>query len=258
MAAPVPGFGRRFLPLALLGLAGIAALGAAALADLDRFLASAADRVPPGPFVVALVVAQPALLVLAATAIGAALAHRYGFVSVLAHRTGVDRFAQSLVPAVALGVAVALASVAADLLVFRALAPAFFAAAEAEGSPPLRDLLVGVLYGGIAEELMLRWGAMTLFVALGARVFAHRGALPRGVVAAAAVLSALLFAAGHLPAAAAVAPLTGAVVVRTLLLNGVAGLVFAAVYARYTIESAMVAHASAHVALFAASLAGAR
>jgi hypothetical protein len=72
------------------------------------------------------------------------------------------------------------------------------------------------------------------------------------------VLSAALFAAGHLPAAATVAPLTGAVVVRTLLLNGVAGLVFAGMYARYTIESAMVAHASAHVALFAASIAGAR
>ncbi|HEY3555431.1 MAG TPA: hypothetical protein VGL67_10045, partial [Casimicrobiaceae bacterium] len=86
-----------------------------------------------------------------------------------------------------------------------------------------------------------RWGLMTLVVWLGVRVCdrkaatastedtsdAARPAIPASLYAIAIVVVALVFAAGHLPAAAAIAPLTTDVVLRILLLNAVAGLVFA-------------------------------
>jgi hypothetical protein len=54
---------------------------------------------------------------------------------------------------------------------------------------------------------------------------------------------------GHLPATAAVAPLTPLLVARALVLNGVAGIAFGYLYWRHGLEAAMVGHMSAHVVL---------
>jgi hypothetical protein len=45
-----------------------------------------------------------------------------------------------------------------------------------------------------------------------------------------------------LPATAALAPLSVALVVRTVVLNGTAGLLFGLLYKRYGLEWAMVSH----------------
>ncbi len=63
------------------------------------------------------------------------------------------------------------------------------------------------------------------------------------------MLAALAFGAAHLPAAANLWPLDGAVVARTLLLNGIAGLVFGWFYVRHGLESAMVSHFAADIVL---------
>jgi membrane protease YdiL (CAAX protease family) len=71
---------------------------------------------------------------------------------------------------------------------------------------------------------------------------------------AAIAVSALLFGTGHLGAAGALVPLTFAVIVRTVLLNALAGVVFGYLFWRRSLEAAMVAHASAHVAMTLLSL----
>jgi membrane protease YdiL (CAAX protease family) len=63
------------------------------------------------------------------------------------------------------------------------------------------------------------------------------------------VLAALLLGAAHLPMAAALAPLTTVVIVRTMLLNSIGGLVFGWLYWRQGLLAAMVAHFSADVVL---------
>lgn len=118
-------------------------------------------------------------------------------------------------------------------------------------------LLLGLLYGGVVEEVLLRWGTMSL-IALGLwRLLAREAARPpRWCVAVAVGLAAVLFAASHLPALAAgsIAPGAGAVL-RTLLLNVIAGVAFGVLYARRDLVAAMVAHASTHGGFAVAAIA---
>jgi membrane protease YdiL (CAAX protease family) len=81
---------------------------------------------------------------------------------------------------------------------------------------------------------------------------ASKGTKLRWHLVAAIVIAALLFGAGHLPAAAPVWPLTGMVVLRTLLLNAVAGLAFGWLYWRRGLEAAMLAHFCADLVLHVA------
>ncbi len=134
----------------------------------------------------------------------------------------------------------------------------------APGLPPsileawsARGLLVGMLYGGVVEEVMFRWFVMSLLVVILARSVVDRGVPPpRWIMPAAAIGAAALFAASHLPALALAGSVTGpGVVARTLLLNGIAGVVFGLLFARRDLLAAMLAHGGAHLGFAAAALA---
>jgi hypothetical protein len=121
-------------------------------------------------------------------------------------------------------------------------------------SDPASAMPLGVklLYGGITEELLVRWGVMTLLLWLGWRLLQRGQGRPgKGLVAVAVVLSAVLFAVGHLPAAQALAGvLTVPVVAFVLVGNTVFGLVAGWLYARHGLESAIIAHVLAHLLSF--------
>jgi len=114
-------------------------------------------------------------------------------------------------------------------------------------------ILARVLYGGITEEVLLRWGLMTALVWLWWRLVQGRRGSPRTIdYWLAIVVSALLFGAGHLPAAAMlVGELTGDVVLFVVGANTAFGLVFGYLFWRYGLEAAMIAHVSAHVVSYA-------
>ena len=125
--------------------------------------------------------------------------------------------------------------------------------------PTVVDVLayapVRFLYGGVTEELMLRFGLMSALVLAGWYLAGRPTDGPRpGVAWAAIVISAVLFGVGHLPALAQAVGLTPALVARTVLLNAVAGVLFGWLYWRRSLEAAMVAHASFHVPLVVLSL----
>jgi membrane protease YdiL (CAAX protease family) len=62
------------------------------------------------------------------------------------------------------------------------------------------------------------------------------------------VVSALVFAAGHLPAASIlVGSLTAPIVAYVLMANTLFGIAFGWLYWRYGLEAAIVAHALTHV-----------
>lgn len=84
-----------------------------------------------------------------------------------------------------------------------------------------------------------------------------RGQPRAWVMLAALVVAALVFGAGHLPAAAQLAPLTGELVLRVIAYNMLAGLVFGWLYWKRGLEHAMLAHLCADLVLHvAAPLAG--
>jgi hypothetical protein len=117
----------------------------------------------------------------------------------------------------------------------------------------LGAFLVGAssaFYGGVVEELLLRWGLLSLLMWAGLRLGLAR--LPAFWVAN--VLSALLFGAGHLPVVLAAgfggAPVIGYVVVA----NAAVGLACGVLFFRRGLEQAILAHAWADVALHALPL----
>ena len=109
-------------------------------------------------------------------------------------------------------------------------------------------------YGGIDEEIFLRFGIMTLLVLGLGRIFRTPECRPSGVAFwLANIITAVLFGLSHLPATAALMPLTKLVVVRALVLNGISGVVFGVLYWKRGLESAMVSHFAVDIALHVAA-----
>jgi len=226
----------------LLGMPGVVAVVWALLPPLR-----ANEALLPLPLWAVVLVSglQTAVLLALAVAVGVWLAPRVGLrapavSSWLAGRPiGPALRAQSL-PGVWGGVVGALWLWGLSQVVPKALQPSDPASAM--------PLVVKLLYGGITEELLVRWGVMTLLLWLGWRVV-QRGQGPPGkaLVAVAVLFSALLFALGHLPAAQSLAgALTAPVVVFVLVGNTAFGLVAGGLYARHGLEAAILAHVLAH------------
>nr|WP_225226233.1 CPBP family intramembrane glutamic endopeptidase [Komarekiella delphini-convector] len=116
------------------------------------------------------------------------------------------------------------------------------------------NLLTAIFYGGITEEILMRWGLMSLLVWIAWKVFKQGITLPsQGIYQAAIVLAALVFGLLHLPATAAIVPLTPVVIIRALLLNGIVGIAFGWLFWQYSLEAAMLAHISVHAFTFVLS-----
>lgn len=251
MSAPYlePSFGRRFWPPLAAGWLGVAALPLIVVPILQARMAAGPGPALSLPAMVALSLIQPALLVGVGAALGAAFAPRLGFASHLAGVNVRGSLLRELPLAIASGLLMGGAIVAVDRLVF---------GTGYAGAPPRGiavDLIAGALYGGLAEEVMMRWGLMSLLARMGARLFDRSLDAPSPrVTIASIVIVTLIFAAGHLPAAATMGPLGVGATVRVLLLNSVAGLLFGWLFWRRSLEAAMFAHASVHMAFAAARL----
>ncbi len=105
-------------------------------------------------------------------------------------------------------------------------------------------------YGGIAEEILLRLFVMSFFVWLGHFISRTAEGKPTaGVIWVANIAAAVLFGLGHLPALAPLIPLTALVIARTIVLNGLLGIVFGWLYWKRGLEAAMISHFSADLVL---------
>lgn len=114
--------------------------------------------------------------------------------------------------------------------------------------PTLVFILGAVVYGGVIEEVMLRLFLLSGIAFVLHRLFGKGREKPStGILVTANIISALLFAAGHLPATAVLMGLTPMILVRCFLLNGGIGLLFGWLYRKYGLRYAMLAHAGCHV-----------
>ena len=114
--------------------------------------------------------------------------------------------------------------------------------------PSIAFVLGSVIYGGVVEEVMLRLFMMSLIAFLLHKIFWRKWEqTPVAALVAANVLSALLFAAGHLPATAILLGLSPMILLRCFLLNGGIGLLFGWLYRKYGLRYAMIAHGGCHI-----------
>jgi membrane protease YdiL (CAAX protease family) len=240
-------FWRQFGALYLLGLVGAVSLIPMFLAQLEAPAEQVAGM--PAWAVVLTSLSESAINLAVAVAVGVLLARKVGLTSLVADRVrGGIRVWPRLRPdvplAIGLGLAVAVAIVALDTVT----AP--LAGIDVADDPLswFPRLVLGLLYGGIAEELLMRWGLMTALIWVGHRVFGRNRTRPSGAVVWTAILvTAVVFGLGHLPALAGYAELTPFLIARTVAVHAIGGIVFGWLYWRRSLEAAMVAHAFAHV-----------
>ena len=204
-----------------------------------------------------LAVIQPGVLMTLAVLIGVWLAPKLGLHSPAAEAIGERRpflpaLRPQVLPAIITGLLSGLAIVACWLLVKPFLTPEFIARAEAFNvmMPPITRFL----YGGLTEEVLLRWGVMTLFVWVLGKVLGRRENTPSSAWFVIGIFaSALLFGAGHLPIASALGGgLTVPLTIYVITANSIFGIVAGFLYWKRGLESAIIAHMFVHVVLIAA------
>jgi hypothetical protein len=238
----------------VLAVAAAAGLASLLLVPMER---RAADTPLPPLALRALSLVQPAILTALALAVGAALAPRVGLGAPLIDSALAGRPLGAMLRRQLPAAVISAAVVAAIRLAYqRFVAPALTegTAAGARAAAFALPLATRLLYGGIVEEVMTRWGLVSLFVWLLAR---RRDPVPAAAYWLAIALAVALFAAGHLPALFLAAGDPPAPFVAAVLAgNFMPGLVFGWLYWRRGLEAAIVAHAGAH-ALMALIVAGA-
>jgi hypothetical protein len=207
----------------------------------------------PLPAFVALQGIQAFALLGLMSLLGLRMGHRVGLGSPLLQgwldRNGSAPNLHTLKPlqAITLGVLGAVAVLGASLLLDPMLPKPLHPVADPGAGQSALNGLLASFYGGIAEELQLRLFLMTLLVWVFAK--ASRRQPGATVFWIAIVIAAVLFGAGHLPAAAQVWGLTDIVVFRTIALNAIAALAFGWLYWKRGIEMAMLGHFSADIVL---------
>ena len=110
-----------------------------------------------------------------------------------------------------------------------------------------------IFYGGIAEELLIRWGLMSFLVWLFYRCFQNQNGVSEVkpiIYVSAIFVSAVVFGLGHLPAAHLFSSvITAPLIVYILVGNAVFGFIAGGLYWKFGLECAIVSHMLAHITM---------
>ena len=211
---------------------------------------SADSNLPPVRVLVAVAFVQTMLLFAVAAAVGTALAPGVGlsspvFEALVAGELLWPALRPQLLPSLLLGIGGAAVFLAMYYWGFRPRLDK----PTVQAMETLRNRLGmwgRLLYGGIAEEVLTRWGLMTLFVWLGSLL---AGAATTGVMWIAIVISGVLFGLGHAPSyLAAGCRKTPLFFGAMISLNLWASLIFGWLFWQYGLEAAMLGHMLFHLA----------
>jgi hypothetical protein len=247
---------------AYLFLAGFLGVLSFLLVDLSALIAilppTDGNQLPMSIRVLKLVsLIQPTFLLVGAVLAGVWLAPKVNLSApafeALAHgRNFITALKPQIIPGVVAGLIAAIVLVVGWALLRPFLPVEFVTRGEAFNR--LMPLPTRLLYGGVTEELLLRWGLLTLLVWAAWRIF-QRGRRQPGAVCfvGAIVISSIVFGVGHLPIAVALGgALTLPVVAYIITANSVFGLMAGYLYWRKGLEAAIMAHMLAHVGIVSA------
>ncbi len=213
----------------------------------------------PLPTLIAIQIAQNALIFGILTAAGLFFASRIGLGTPILEAKlqgeSISNKVRAILPiSVGFGVIASLIIIGLDVFVFQAtmlkeLGDKLNDVAQT-AQPAAWKGFFASFYGGIVEEILLRLFLMSLLAWIGSFVSKTAEGKPTGIVFwIANILAAVFFGLGHLPATATIMPLTPLIITRAIVLNGVAGIFFGYLYWKRGLESAMISHFSADIVL---------
>jgi membrane protease YdiL (CAAX protease family) len=244
-----PAFGKTFLYLYLLGLFG-AAMGLPYIfALIQDFLPRVSAPLPfPVPALLALQTVQLCVYVAIAVALGILTSRRIDngaplIESWLSHEPVAVKLRAMLLPSLLTGIVVGIVLLLLLVFVFIPLVPAI---AKVFGPTiPIWKKFLASFYGGIVEELLMRFFLVSLLTWLGTKLLGNVNV----AFWVASVIVAVIFGLGHLGSASLMMPITATVVIAALVLNGIAALAFSHLYWRFGLESAIIAHFTTDIVL---------
>lgn len=190
---------------------------------------------------------NPTILLIVATVIGTLLYDKVNFklpiIESLPNKSNPTETAEILkygiIGGLISGILIMLTAIA-----FKPILPTEFLEIGEKFKPPL---ITRFLYGGLTEEILIRFGIMTFFVWL---LFKVSGKLNPIIYWIGIVFSSIIFGFGHLPI---VYTLIGTPPTELLLYiilgNAVGGMVFGWLYWKKGLEAAMIGHIVAHIVM---------
>jgi hypothetical protein len=241
-----------FLCLLVISLPGIVVTVSSSVKSMESKIKESVrpgKKMPPMKVIVALGILQSMILVVIADAVGSITTPLIGFSAPFfeALTTGKGIWASlepQLLPSLVLGIGGGAVFVASYYLIFRPRLDE----QTVEAMEKLRmDLgLSGrILYGGIVEEILTRWGLQSVVVWVGNVV---TGAVTSATIWISIIIAGILFGLGHLPSyLGAGCRKTPMFITFQVTLNLGASLVFGWLFWNYGLLSAMIAHALFHL-----------
>lgn len=129
------------------------------------------------------------------------------------------------------------------IIISRHLVPEEFSLLDTQPLPAVARFL----YGGITEEILMRFGLMTFFVWL---LWKLTKSTHKSIYIIGIILSTLLFAIGHFPYVYSLIPNPSWWIITYVLVgNSVGGVIFGWLYWKKGLESAIIAHAFTHLVM---------
>ena len=240
---------KRFATLFILGSVGVLIWGITQ--DWTEFEAAAVEAgVSTGTMAIITILSVHVILAITVT-IGLYCAPRLGFQSVVLNRVSqgkplVASLKPHAIPALGIG-----AIFAVYLLSVELVTPILLEDIGAERDQTvaffINRLPGAVIMGGITEELLFRWGFMSLVTLVLWKLIGRDRDKPQTwLVWTGIIVAALIFVMSHLPAVLALYGSSLDIVLFTLLGNAAPAVVFGWIFWRYSIEAAMITHGFAH------------
>jgi hypothetical protein len=234
------------LILLVLGLLGVLSLATVEFGP-GMIPAEVLDTVPAETLKWPLLI-NPAILLIISVIIGTLLHEKVGLTvplisSLLLGKPAAAIAREQLIYGISLGLISGIIIMALSAL-FKSIIPLEF---EQLGEGINLTLVARFGYGGITEELLLRYGLMTLVVWL---VFLVSKKLNNTTYYMGILVATVLFAIGHFPAAMAAVEDPSSVLLTYIFIgNSAAGIIFGWLYWKKGLEAAIIAHIFAHVAM---------
>lgn len=234
------------ITLFIIGLLGVFSLLTVTI-PLENLPIELKDKIPPQTLQY-LVLINPTFLLLIAVCVGTVLHDKVGFSvptisSILKIEYPTVKFTEQIKFGVLLGL---FAGVLITIIgiVFKSSIPQEFIKL---GNEIKTTTIARFLYGGLTEELLVRYGFMTLVVWLILKITKNDSPL---IYWAGIILASILFAFGHFPIVFnAIQNPTILLLIYVLIGNSIAGMFFGWLYWKKGLEAAIIGHIFAHVAM---------